>query len=86
MGGGDMDLTTDIVFGADYCGDEVNELAVASFNYVKQDIARSHAILQIYPYESSFQYTHRNCHILILHGIRTAPSHEDETLNLCIFL
>ena len=30
-----MDLTTDIVFGADYCGDEVNELAVASFNYVK---------------------------------------------------
>lgn len=34
-----MDLTTDIVFGADYCGDEVNELAVASFNYVKQDIA-----------------------------------------------
>ncbi len=23
----------------DYCGDEVNELAVASFNYVKQDIA-----------------------------------------------
>ena len=39
MGGGDMDLTTDIVFGADYCGDEVNELAVASFNYVKQDIA-----------------------------------------------
>ena len=34
-----MDLTTDIVFGADYYGDEVNELAVASFNYVKQDIA-----------------------------------------------
>lgn len=34
-----MDLTTGIVFGADYCGDEVNELAVASFNYVKQDIA-----------------------------------------------
>lgn len=34
-----MDLTTDIVFGADYCGDEVNELTVASFNYVKQDIA-----------------------------------------------
>lgn len=39
MGGDDMDLTTGIVFGADYCGDEVNELAVASFNYVKQDIA-----------------------------------------------
>lgn len=34
-----MDLTTDIVFGADYYGNEVNELAVASFNYVKQDIA-----------------------------------------------
>ena len=34
-----MDLTTGIVFGEDYYGDEVNELAVASFNYVKQDIA-----------------------------------------------
>ena len=34
-----MDLTTGIVFGADYYGDEVNEFAVASFNYVKQDIA-----------------------------------------------
>ena len=34
-----MDLTTGIVFGADYYGDEVNELAVASFNYVKQGIA-----------------------------------------------
>ena len=33
-----MDLTTGIVFGEDYYGDEVNELAVASFNYVKQDI------------------------------------------------
>ena len=38
MDGDDMDLTTGIVFGADYYGDEVNELAVASFNYVKQDI------------------------------------------------
>lgn len=36
MDGDDMDLTTDIVFGADYCGDEANELAVASFNYVKR--------------------------------------------------
>lgn len=34
-----MDLITGIVFGEDYYGDEVNELAVASFNYVKQDIA-----------------------------------------------
>ena len=34
-----MDLTTGIVFGENYYGDEVNELAVASFNYVKQDIA-----------------------------------------------
>ena len=33
-----MDLITGIVFGEDYYGDEVNELAVASFNYVKQDI------------------------------------------------
>ena len=39
MGGDDMDLITGIVFGEDYYGDEVNELAVASFNYVKQDIA-----------------------------------------------
>ena len=35
-----MDLITGIVFGEDYYGDEVNELAVASFNYVRSEERR----------------------------------------------
>ena len=38
-----MDLTTGIVFGEDYYGDEVNELAVASFNYVKKQGLKAHS-------------------------------------------
>ena len=42
-----MDLTTGIVFGEDYYGDEVNELAVVSFNYVKLSYPNSSWYLRI---------------------------------------